>query len=204
MSLRSASLLLLVTTSLVSAGPILSRTELQAVAVESQTDDISSGWCGRGILSLLRSAGLGRGLHGGNGQEWERILTEAGWKPLRVSCPEKAPLGSVLVYSGDARLGKSPRGTPGGYYGHVEMVAVGSGGGRMYVSDCARAKPGGTVKDNFTGRAWVPAGTMLIQAPPVEEQVGAVFRERTRMALEHFERKKTEYSAISVPLASGS
>ena len=93
--------------------PLMTRMTLMAAAVESATDHIGSGWCGRGMLSILKNAGLGKGLAGGNGQDWELILSRAGWKPLRCSSPHRAPLGSVLVYLGDARVGKHARGTPG-------------------------------------------------------------------------------------------
>ena len=115
--------------------PRLTRTTLVAAAVESATDGIGSGWCGRGMLSILKKSGLGQGLAGGNGQDWELILNKAGWKAVRCISPLRAPLGSVLVYLGDARVGKRLRGTPGGSFGHVEMVALGMGGQRLYVSD---------------------------------------------------------------------
>lgn len=161
---------------------------LVAAAVESVSDNISPGWCGRGMLSVLQSIGLGRGLEGANGQDWEARLLKAGWKPVVCANPERAPLGAVLVYSGDARLGKRPRGTPGGYYGHVEMVAMGKAGNRLYVSDDARVAPGGTVRDNFTKRAWLPPGSNSLQeaAPAIEVQVASVLQERNRMALEYF------------------
>lgn len=171
-------------------GSTLSRLELKKLAIESKQDGIPSGWCGRAMLSLLNKAGLGDGLKSGNGQDWEKILLEAGWKPLKVSSPFKAPLGSVLVYASDRRVGKVPRGTPGGYYGHVEMVALAPTGGRLYVSDNPRPRPGGTVPDNFTGRAWVPPKTILATtAIPVGEQVDAVLADRMAMAESHFGRK---------------
>jgi hypothetical protein len=173
------------------------------VAEEAARDDISSGWCGRGILSLLRSAGLGNHLQAGNGQDWEKILMQAGWKPIACNIPEKAPLGSVLVYSGDSRLGKVPRGTPGGYFGHVEMVALSKQGNRLYVSDSPRARPGGTVRDNFTKRAWMPPGPSIWKAPAVEDQVAAVMEERKRMALTEFARRRGELTSVqSLPIGN--
>lgn len=169
--------------------PKVTKSMLVAAAVESVSDNISPGWCGRGMLSILQSVGLGKGLEGANGQDWEKTLMKAGWKPVPCPNPERAPLGSVLVYSGDARVGKRPRGTPGGYYGHVEMVAIGTRGNRLYVSDDARVAPGGTVRDNFTKRAWLPPGNFLKEAAPaVEVQVASVLQERNRMALEFFNR----------------
>lgn len=174
------------------AGPILPREKLKAITLESRRDGIPSGWCGRAMLSLLKKSGLGDDLKGGNGQDWEHILAAAGWKPVRVSSPMRAPLGSVLVYLGDRRVGKRPRGTPGGYHGHVEMVALSPEGGRVYVSDNPRPRPGGTVPDNFTGRAWVPPRTLLASASPVSDQVESVLLERIQMARSHFNRRSKE------------
>ena len=191
MSFRSVLCIALLATALPAvAGPLLSRPALMEAARESATDNISSGWCGRGIFSILNNAGLGSRLQPGNGQDWEKILLKAGWKPVQVTSPLRAPLGSVLVYLGDARVGKTPRGTPGGYYGHVEMVALGKAGQRLYVADCPRVKPGGSVPDNFTGRAWVPPGQVLAKAVAIEEQVNSVLEERTKMAFEHFRARK--------------
>ena len=151
MFFRVAIAMLLCIAGASAAGPNLSKPTLMAIAAESARDNISSGWCGRGMLSLLNKAGLGEGLKGNNGQDWEKNLLDAGWKPVTCKTPMQAPLGSVLVYLGDARLGKRPRGTPGGYYGHVEMVALGFTGQRLYVADSPRVLPGGSVRDNFTG-----------------------------------------------------
>lgn len=169
-----------------------------AAAEQSATDGIRSGWCGRGMLSILKTAGLGRGLEGGNGQDWEKILTKAGWKPMRVSSPQQAPLGSVLVYMGDARVGKRLRGTRGGKFGHVEMVAIGKAGARLYVSDDARVAPGGTVRDNFTGRAWMPPGSRIATTVtvPLGDQVDQVLEDRLSMAMAQFQRKKQEVASL--------
>lgn len=182
-----------------AANPVVTKDLLVNAAIESSTDNISSGWCGRGMLSILRKFGLGAGLQGSNGQDWEQNLLKAGWKPVRVQSPERAPLGSVLVYLGDKRSGKSPRGTPGGYFGHVEMVALGPSGGRLYVADSARAKPGGTVRDNFTGRAWMPPGnTPVWKTQTPEQQVAMVLGERKRMAFAYFERNgRPEFTSLS-------
>lgn len=201
MLLRGALLTLLASAACASAaGPVLSRPELVDVAEQCATDNIGSGWCGRGIFSLLKSAGLGNRLQPGNGQEWEKILAQAGWKSVVCTMPEKAPLGSVLVYSSDTRLGKIPRGTPGGYYGHVEMVALAKDGHRLYVSDSPRAKPGGSVRNNFTGRAWLPPGPSIWKAPAVQDQVAAVMEERKQMALAEFARRRGELTAVQQPV----
>jgi len=177
--------------------PLMTRMTLMAAAVESATDNIGSGWCGRGMLSILRNAGLGKGLAGGNGQDWEMILNRAGWKAIRCSSPLRAPLGSVLVYLGDARVGKRPRGTPGGDFGHVEMVAIGRSGQRLYVSDNPRVAPGGTVADNFTGRAWIPPGRALWRTPAVGEDIETILQERKLLALEHFRRNGQQVATLS-------
>jgi len=183
-----------------AAGPVLPRSVLKQAAVESATDNISSGWCGRGIFSILNKSGLGARLQPGNGQDWEGILTKAGWKPLKCVSPLRAPLGSVLVYLGDARLGKRPRGTPGGRFGHVEMVALGPNGSRLYVADSPRPRPGGTVLDNFTGRAWLPPGPSIWQAPAVQDQVAVIMRERKKMAMTEFSRRRGELTAVTTTL----
>ncbi len=162
-----------------------------AATQEAATDNISSGWCGRGMLALLKSAGMADGLKGSNGQDWEQNLLAAGWKPVKCVSPWVAPLGSVLVYLGDSKLGKMPRGTPGGYYGHVEMVALGTSGQRMYVSDCPRVKPGGSVPDNFTMRAWLPPGQPTTKPTmATSADVAEVIHERYQMAMAYFDRAK--------------
>ncbi len=153
------------------------------------------------MYSLLTQSGLGRGLKGGNGQDWEKILSDAGWRAVRVTTPHKAPLGSVLVYSSDVRLGKIARGTPGSYYGHVEMVALAADGSRLYVADMPRERPGGSVPDNFTGRAWVPPGTLLGTPPPVTAQIDTLMGERLKMALDFFE-SGSQRAALDTPAPS--
>lgn len=205
MLLRSLALIAMIALAATAQAGQLSRTKLVAAAVESANDNISSGWCGRGIYSILNKSGLGNGLKQGNGQDWEKILADAGWKPVACASPFKAPLGSVLVYLGDARMGKRNRGTPGGSYGHVEMVALAPSGQRLYVSDCPRPLPGGSVFDNFTRRAWMPpGGSILAPLPPVDQQVAAVLEERKRMALAFFDKRqqltenKTATSSVQV------
>jgi hypothetical protein len=183
-----------------AANPLLKGNMLQSLTVTSATDGIPSGWCGRAMLSLLNKAGLARGLKPGNGQDWEQILSSAGWKPVKVASPARAPLGSVLVYSGDQRLGKIPRGTPGGYFGHVEMVSLAPNGGRIYVADCPRPIPGGSVPNNFTGRAWVPPGTLVGAPLPVDSQVDAILQQRLAMAQAYFSAQRTEHASLQTSL----
>jgi len=175
--------------TLQASRPILSNQDLKKIAVVSKNDSIRSGWCGRGMYSLLKKFGLGEGIKSGNGHDWEKILASAGWRPLRVSSPYRAPLGSVLVYMSDRRVGKPARNRAGGRYGHVEMVALAQNGGRLYVSDSPRVKPGGSVPDNFTGRAWVPPGTQLRANADFEaRQVRGVMADRRSMAERFFRR----------------
>ena len=193
-------LVLVTATQLRGANPLLTGNMLQRLTVTSATDDIPSGWCGRAMLSLLNKSGLGRGLKPGNGQDWENILSDAGWKPVKVASPARAPLGSVLVYSGDLRLGKMPRGTPGGYFGHVELVSLAPHGGRIYVADCPRTIPGGSVPNNFTGRAWLPPGTMLSAPLPVDSQVETILQQRLQMAQAYFSQQRTEHASLQTSL----
>lgn len=120
-------------------------------------DDAPNGWCGRGVFNVLTTLGVGDGLESANGQDWGDVLRKNGWTPKRCSSPFDAPHMSVLIYDSDKRLlGRNVRGTPGGNYGHVELVLISSLGERWYIADDVRFKPGGSVLDNFTGVAWVP------------------------------------------------
>lgn len=192
--------LLLLAVQARGANPLLKGHTLQDLTTTSATDGIPSGWCGRAMFSLLNKSGLGKGLKQGNGQDWEKILSDAGWRPVKTSSPARAPLGSVLVYSGDQRQGKMPRGTPGGYFGHVEMVALSPNGGRMYVADCPRPVPGGSVPDNFTGRAWVPPGTMLAAPARIDVQVDQVLEQRLQMAMAYFGDRRIEQASLQTTL----
>jgi hypothetical protein len=49
--------------------PLMKRSILLVAAIETATDNMGAGWCGRGMLSILRNVGLGCGLAGGNGQD---------------------------------------------------------------------------------------------------------------------------------------
>jgi hypothetical protein len=197
-------LALVLTLPVRAANPLLKENLLQRITVASATDGIPSGWCGRAMLSLLNRSGVGKGLKAGNGQDWEKILAAAGWKPVIVSSPARAPLGSVLVYFGDRMMGKAPRGTPGGYFGHVEMVSLAPTGGRIYVADSPRPVPGGTVPDNFSGRAWLPPGTATgsphVASQPVELQVDLVMKERLEMALAYFAKRSDQHVSLQTAL----
>jgi hypothetical protein len=134
----------------------------------ARTDGVGAGWCGRGVWSVLSQIGYGKGIKSGDGQDWEYILSNAGWVPLLCPDPSMAPYGSVLVFTSDMRrYGRNKAGTKGGIYGHVELVAVDPQLGRVYVSDKPRVKPGGTVPMNFTRRAWIPPGYVYPKGQPI-------------------------------------
>lgn len=149
-------------------GAFMPAQTLFEASKSARTDSVGSGWCGRGVWSVLRNIGYGNGIRSGDGQDWEVILSDAGWAPLACPSPSMAPYGSILVYVSDVRLhGRNKVGTKGGVYGHVELVAIEPKYGRVYVSDKPRVKPGGTVPMNFTRRAWIPPGFVYPAGQPV-------------------------------------
>lgn len=132
---------------------------------------VGAGYCGRGVLSILRALNWDLGLEGADGHDWEKNLSRAGWVPYYCSRPQDAPYGSVLVYMSDIRLyGKNLVGTRGGRWGHVEFVSR-KNGRKVYLSDAVRYWPGGTVPFNFTKRAWVPPWHDLVVNGAVREVV---------------------------------
>jgi hypothetical protein len=144
-------------------GAFMPTGTLKEAADVSREDGVGRGWCGRGVWSVLTTLGYGEGIRSANGQDWETVLYNAGWAPLRCPDPSMAPFGSVLVYLSDMRLqGRNVVGTKGGIYGHVELVGIDQGK-RAYISDTPRRNPGGSVPHNFTRRAWVPPG--YVQQP---------------------------------------
>lgn len=158
-------LVLPVSTSIMGESAITEKKLEKAVRI-ANNDGVGKGYCGRGVWSVLKGIGFGRGLRSGNGHDWEKILKNAGWKSVRCVKPSRAPIGSVLVYNSDRRkYGKNKVGTLGGVFGHVELVAV-RGGKRVYVSDAPRLNAGGSVAKNFTGRAWLPPGSAVKAVQP--------------------------------------
>lgn len=162
--------------SYVAAAPLNARAirasycdeDVLAAAKKALRDNAPSGWCGRGVYNILSAFDLAGGLTSVNGQEWPRILRDAGWRPVRLSDPKKAPHLSILVYDSDVkRYGYNRRKTRGGSYGHVEIVMRSSLGELWYIADEVRFKPGGSVPDNFTGIAW---------RPPVSQSLATCFR----------------------------
>lgn len=196
----------LAATSALAVSPLERSKKLQAEAVNvAKTDHVGSGWCGRGVRHVLTEIGLGEGLKGANGHDWEANLRAAGWKAVSCANPRLAPEGSVLVYNSDLRIhGANLRGTPGGRYGHVEFVARDSEGKRFYVADHARLRPGGTVPDNFTRRAWLPPTAptreMLLLAirATIDQDVAELRQQRIEQALEFFERQELPQVGMSL------
>lgn len=64
----------------------------------------------------------------------------------------------------------------------------------MYVADMPRLKPGGSVPDNFTGRAWVPPGSLSGRPAPVAIQIDSILSERFKMAVEYFDARSQRVS----------
>lgn len=124
----------------------------------ADTDSVTGPLCGRGFYNVLKELDLEEGLSGADGHDWEENLWAAGWRPIRCSSPYNAPFGSALVYDSDLRLlGFNKRKTPGGKSGHIEGVGwCVETGKRKFFSSYTSYEPGGTVEDNFMGRAWVP------------------------------------------------
>lgn len=118
----------------------------QAIAI-SQSDDAEGAQCAKGVANIMLE--MGYPVTRGDAYTWGTTLPANGWECLPGVTPENAPAGAILFFNNDAGAGKSPRGTPGGNFGHVEIVTVDSGGRRYYTSDKARSNWGGTVPDNF-------------------------------------------------------
>lgn len=138
-------------------------TTLYKAIEASRKDGVGSGYCGRGVWSVLERIGYGEGIRSADGQDWEEVLAEAGWIPYDCPDPALAPYGAVLVYLSDMLIhGKNLVGTKGGLWGHVELVAKDRKGNRVYVSDKARSNAGGTVPFNFVKRAWLPPSVASI------------------------------------------
>lgn len=182
-------LLVFLSSASLMSGAFMSAQTLFDASKVARTDGVGAGWCGRGVWSVLSKIGYGEGIRSGNGQDWEVILSDAGWVPLSCPAPSMAPYGSVLVYTSDLRLhGRNKVGTKGGVYGHVELVAVDPGIGRAYVSDKPRDKPGGTVPMNFTRRAWIPPGFVY----PVGQVVLTRSRFNPKLALKQASQLRDE------------
>ena len=186
-------LLLLLLFSVASRASLMPPETLRAAITSSTTDDVGSGYCGRGVWSVLSSIGYGTGLHSGDGQDWEGILRQGGWTPVPCITPRLAPPGSVLVYRGNMQtFGQKTIETHGAQYGHVELVAQ-LGTRKIYVSDAPRINPGGTVLANFTRRAWIPPHSQRPDsASVINEQIACLLETRLSQAKKSFAGSKTQ------------
>jgi hypothetical protein len=130
----------------------------------SNTDNASLGFCARGVANILQNQNLGN-FRGVDAHDMINLTNSQGWVRLPNVTPQNAPVGALLLFNSDVRLGKSPRNKGGGKFGHAELV-VDNNGQRGYVSDKVRNNFGGSVPDNFQG-AWVRAETAGTQSLPV-------------------------------------
>ena len=90
-----------------------------------------------------------------------------------------------------------PRGTTGGYFGHVEMVALGTTGQRLYVSDSPRCPPGGHGSRQFYGTGLASSRRGLWRTPAADEDINPILEERKRLALQYFNRKGEQVATLS-------
>ncbi len=113
------------------------------------SDNAGVGKCAKGVANIAE--GLGWDVQRGHATNWDKTLPQNGWVKLNGVNSQNAPEGAVLVYNSDIELGKRARNSGGGIYGHVEFVAEGNNGQRLFVSDKARNNAGGSVPNNFAG-----------------------------------------------------
>lgn len=113
------------------------------------SDDAGSNQCGRGVANILEDQG--HTVTRGHGHTWNENLEARGWEKVSISDPSEAPIGSVLVYEHSGiNNGR------GAQYGHVEIVSQNPAGGRSYISGGSSPRPGGSVRQNWDGYAWLP------------------------------------------------
>lgn len=113
------------------------------------SDDAGGGYCARGVKNILRAMGLPT--FNGNANNFDEQAARLGYVRLPGVNPNNAPEGALLFFDNDRSVGKNNRGTGGGSFGHVEMVAKDGNGQTWFVSDKARHNWGGSVPDNFGG-----------------------------------------------------
>jgi hypothetical protein len=113
------------------------------------SDNAGGGYCARGVRNML--TGMGFQSPTGHAEDWDQQLANNGWVKLRGVNPHTAPEGALLFYDSDDGNGRRARNNGGGQFGHVELVAEGNNGQRLFVSDAARRNAGGSVPDNFEG-----------------------------------------------------
>lgn len=108
--------------------------------------------CGKGVANILEEQG--HTVTRGHGHTWNESLEARGWQKVPISDPSQAPIGSVLVYEHSGiNNGK------GAQYGHVEIASVSPSGQRTYISGTSSSRPGGSVRQNWDGYAWLPPGS---------------------------------------------
>lgn len=116
-------------------------------------DNAPVGWCARGVANIAQAQGLGN-FRGLDAHDFPNRMASQGYVLDTSYNQYNAPEGSMIIYNSDVKLGKRPRGTGGGLYGHVEMVTYDASGKRGYTSSHTSSRPGGSVNDNFMG-VWV-------------------------------------------------
>lgn len=119
----------------------------------SESDNAAGGYCARGVANIAEAQGLGN-FRGMNAHDFPTAMASQGWVKLEGYNASNAPVGSILTFNSDVRMGNAARNSGGGTYGHVEFVGTDSSGSRTYISDTARSNWGGSVADNFSG-VWV-------------------------------------------------
>jgi len=72
----------------------------------------------------------------------------------------------------------------------------------MYVADLPRPAPGGSVPDNFTGRAWVPPGTMMAAPAPIDTQISVIMEQRLKMAQNYFQDRSSMQASVEPEVQS--
>jgi type VI secretion system secreted protein VgrG len=121
----------------------------QAALRTAARDNAGRNQCAKGVANVLEAQGFP--VQRGHATGWHETLPKKGWVKVEGLTPQTAPEGAVVVYRSDEALGKRARNQGGGKYGHVEIVAKDAEGKRVYISDKARWRPGGSVPDNFEG-----------------------------------------------------
>lgn len=117
-----------------------------------KNDNAGTYQCGKGVANILEEQG--HTVTRGDGHTWNENLEALGWQKVPISDPSQAPIGSVLVYEhSGGNNGK------GAQYGHVEIASLSPSGQRTYISGGSNPRPGGSVRQNWDGYAWLPPGS---------------------------------------------
>ncbi len=142
-----------------SYGPFASRLPVmsnagfdsaRAIAI-SRSDNAGGGYCARGTKNILDAMGMR--VEGANATHWDTNLSRSrNWVRLSGINAANAPEGAVLVFNNNEEAGRGRLNNGrGAQYGHVEVVAEGAHGERLFISDAARRNAGGSVPQNFAG-----------------------------------------------------